>query len=93
LLNINKSSTRVKYLRREYIIILTKVEELYIASLENKKSIIIIKIIITNRKKSLLLFVIAFKKQIIDNWINKKLISKERIAITLISYTNNKVTL
>jgi len=39
----------------------------------------------------LLLFVIALKKKVIDNWINKKLIKKEKIVATLISYANNKI--
>ena len=46
---------------------LAKAKELYIASLKNKKSIIIIKTIITNKRESLPLFVIAPKKRIIDN--------------------------
>jgi len=92
-LTINESGARVKCPRGEHIIIPAKVKELYIASLENKKSIIIVKTIIANKRKPLPPFVIAFKKQIIDNWINKKLISKERIIATLIGYTNNKVAL
>jgi hypothetical protein len=48
---------------------------------------------LTDRRKPLPLFVIAPRKQIIDNWINEKLISKEKIATTLTGYTNNKVAL
>ena len=93
MLNIDELSARVKCLRREHVIILAEVIKLYIASLKNKKFIIIVKTIIANKRKPLPPFVIAFKKQIIDNWINKKLISKERIIATLIGYTNNKVAL
>jgi hypothetical protein len=92
-LNIDKLGARVKCLRGEHVIVLAKVKELYTASLENKKSVIVVKTIIADRRKPLLLFVIALRKQIIDNWINEKLISKERIIATLISYTNNEVTL
>jgi hypothetical protein len=92
-LNINKLSARVKCLKREHVIVLAKVKELYIASLENRKFIIVVKIIIADRRKLLPPFIIASKKQIIDNWINEKLISKERIIATLIGYTNNEVTL
>ena len=93
MLNINKLSARVSYLKGEYIIVLARVKELYIFSFKNKKFIIVVKTIIADKRKPLPPFVIAFKKQIIDNWINKKLISKERITITLISYINNKIAL
>ena len=45
----------------------TKVKELYTASPENQKFITVIKIIITDRREPLLLFVITFKKKIINN--------------------------
>jgi hypothetical protein len=92
-LNIDELSARVKCLRGEHIIMLAKVKELYIASLENRKFITIVKTIIADRRKPLLPFIIAPKKQIMDNWINEKLISKERIIATLIGYTNNEVAL
>jgi hypothetical protein len=53
----------------------------------------VVKTIIADRRKPLLPFIIAPKKQIMDNWINEKLISKERIIATLIGYTNNEVAL
>ena len=46
---------------------LTKVKELYIVSPENQKSVTVIKTIIIDRREPLLLFVIVFKKKIIDN--------------------------
>ena len=67
MLNINELSARVKCLRGEYIIVLVEVIKLYIASLENMKFIIMVKTIIVDRRKLLLLFVIASKKQIINN--------------------------
>jgi hypothetical protein len=67
MLNINKLSARVKCPKGEHIIMLAEVIKLYIASFKNKKFITIVKTIIANRKKPLLLFVIAPKKQIIDN--------------------------
>jgi hypothetical protein len=67
MLNINKLGARVKCLKGEHIIILAKVKKLYIASLKNKKFITIVKTIIADKRKPLLPFVIAPKKQIIDN--------------------------
>ena len=93
MLNINELGARVGCFKGEHVIILAEVIELYIASLKNKKSITVVKTIITDRRKPLPLFVIAPRKQIIDNWINEKLISKEKIATTLTGYTNNKVAL
>jgi hypothetical protein len=92
-LNIDESRARVKCPRGEHVIVLAEVIELYTASPENKKSITVVKTIITDKRKPLPPFVIAPRKQIIDNWINKKLISKERIAATLTGYTNNEVAL
>jgi hypothetical protein len=92
-LNINESRARVKCPGGEYVIVIAKVKELYIASPKNRNSITVVKTIIADRREPLPLFVIAPKKQIIDNWINKKLISTKRIATTPISYTNNKVAL
>jgi hypothetical protein len=66
-LNINKLGARVGCLRGEHVIVLAEVIELYIASPKNRKSITIVETIIANERKLLLLFVIAFKKQIIDN--------------------------
>jgi hypothetical protein len=66
-LNINELSARVKCLRREHIIVLAKVKELYTASPKNRKSITIIKTIIADKRKPLLPFIIALRKQIIDN--------------------------
>jgi hypothetical protein len=92
-LNIDELSARVRCLRGEHIIVLAEVIKLYIASPENRKFITIVKTIIIDGRKPLPPFVIALKKQIMDNWINEKLISKERIAATLTGYTNNKVAL
>ena len=93
MLNIDELSARVGCLRGEHVIMPAEVIELYIASPKNKKFVTVVKTIIIDGRKPLPLFVIALKKQIIDNWINEKLISKERIAITLTGYTNNKVAL
>jgi hypothetical protein len=90
-LNIDKLRARVKCLRGENVIIPIKVKELYIASPENRKSIIIIETIHINRREPFPLFVIALKQKIIDNWILEKLIGSEQIAYTLTSYTNNKI--
>jgi hypothetical protein len=47
--------------------VLAEVIELYIASPKNRKSITMVKTIIANRRKPLPPFIIAPKKQIIDN--------------------------
>jgi hypothetical protein len=66
-LNIDELSARVKCLRGEYVIMPAKVKELYTASLENRKFITVVETIIADRRKLLPLFIIAPKKQIIDN--------------------------
>jgi hypothetical protein len=51
----------------KYIIVPTKVKELYTSSSKNQKSVIIIKLIIANKREPLLLFIIALKQKIIKN--------------------------
>jgi len=75
------------------VIVPANVKELYTISPKNRKSITMIKTIIANGREPLPPFVIALRKKVIDNWINKKLIRKERIAATLISYTNNEIAM
>ena len=84
MLNIDELSARVKCLRREHVIILAEVIKLYIASLKNKKFIIIVKTIIADKRKPLPPFVIAPKKQIIDNWINNVICVKSAIRVGLV---------
>ena len=67
MLNIDELSARVKCLRGEYVIMPAKVKELYTASLENRKSVTVVKTIIADRRKPLPPFVIAPRKQIMDN--------------------------
>ena len=67
MLNIDESRARVECPRGEHVIVLAEVIELYIASPKNRKSITVVKTIIADRRKPLPLFVIAPKKQIIDN--------------------------
>jgi hypothetical protein len=66
-LNINELGARVGCFKGEHVIILAEVIELYIASLKNRKFIIVVKTIIANGRKPLLPFIIALKKQIINN--------------------------
>ena len=84
MLNIDELSARVKCLSREHVIILAEVIKLYIASLKNKKFIIIVKTIIADKRKPLPPFVIAPKKQIIDNWINNVICVKSAIRVGLV---------
>jgi hypothetical protein len=51
----------------EYIIVLSEVKELYIASPENCKLVIVIKTIIADGREPLPPFIIAPGKKIIDN--------------------------
>jgi hypothetical protein len=64
---MDELGARVKCLRGEHVIVPTKVKELYTASLKNKKSVTMVKTIIADKRKPLLPFVIAPKKQIMDN--------------------------
>ena len=59
ILNIDESRARVSCPAGENIVVPFNVKEIYTASLENRKSIIIIKTIIANGREPLLLFVIA----------------------------------
>jgi hypothetical protein len=68
-----------------------KVKELYIASPENRKSIIIVKTIYANRRDPLSPFIITLRQKIINSWVLKELVSSKHITCTLISYTNNEV--
>ena len=93
MLNIDELRAWVNYLKGEYIIVLTNIKKLYIISLKNRKSVTIIKTIIANGRDPLLLFIIALKQKIIDNWVHKNLVKKEKIIATLISYTNNNIAI
>jgi hypothetical protein len=90
---MDKSGARVGCPGGEHVIVPSKVKELYTASPENRKSVTVIKTIIANGREPLPPFIIAPGKKIMDNWISKKLIRKERIAATPTGYTNNQITL
>ncbi len=64
-INFNKTGTRVRCTRSEEVIILIKVIELYKASPENRKSIIIYKAIRADGSKPPLLFIIIPGKKVI----------------------------
>jgi len=66
---MDKSGIRIGYASEEKIIVFIRVIELYTISLENCKSIIIIKTIRANRDDFILSFLIVPRKKIIDNWI------------------------
>jgi hypothetical protein len=66
-LNIDKLRAHVKWFKGENVIIPVKVKELYIASLENRKSVTIVKTIYANRRDPFPPFIIAFKEKIINN--------------------------
>ena len=93
MLNIDELRAWVNYLKGEYIIVLTNIKKLYIISLKNRKFITIIKTIIINGRDPLLLFIIALKQKIIDNWVHKNLVKKEKIIVTLIRYINNNIAI
>ena len=68
ILNIDKSSTRITYLKREKVIVLITVKEIYALSPENRQSVTIVKTIFANvTKEPLLPFIICLGKQIIEN--------------------------
>jgi len=92
-LNIDESRAWVSCLKGEYIVVFTNIKELYIVSPKNRKFITIIKTIIINGRDPLLLFIIALKQKIIDNWVHKNLVKKEKIIVTLIRYINNNIAI
>ena len=93
MLNIDELGARVSCPRGEYVVVLTNIKELYIVSPKNRKFITIIKTIIINGRDPLLLFIIALKQKIIDNWVHKNLVKKEKIIVTLIRYINNNIAI
>ena len=93
MLNIDESRAWVSCLKGEYIVVFTNIKELYIVSPKNRKFITIIKTIIINGRDPLLLFIIALKQKIIDNWVHKNLVKKEKIIVTLIRYINNNIAI
>ena len=64
---MNELGARISYPTSKYIIIPIEVKELYIASPENYKLVIIIKTIYIDRYKPLSLFIITSRKKIINN--------------------------
>jgi hypothetical protein len=90
---MDESGARVGCPGGEHVIVPAKVKELYTASPENRKSVTVIETIIADGREPLPPFVIAPGKQIMDNWINEKLIGKERIVATPTGYTNNEIAL
>jgi hypothetical protein len=64
---MDKSGARISCPTSKYIIIPIEVKELYIASPENCKSVIIIETIYTDRYKPLPPFIIIPGKKIINN--------------------------
>jgi hypothetical protein len=64
---MDESGARISYPTSEHVIIPIEVKELYMASPENHKLVIIIKTIYVNRHEPLPLFIITPGKKIIDN--------------------------
>jgi hypothetical protein len=77
----------------KYIIIPIEVKELYMASPENRKLVIIIETIYIDSYKPFLLFVIASRKKIMDNWILENLIGIEYIKYMPTRYINNNIAI
>ena len=70
-----------------------EVKELYTASPENRKLVMIIETIYANRREPLPLFVITPGKKIMDNWVSENLVGTEHIEYTPTGYTNNDVAM
>jgi hypothetical protein len=70
-----------------------KVLEMYKASPENRKSVIICKAIYADGSPPPPLFIIIPRIKIIETWINQGLVRSEVIKITLTGYTNNNVAI
>jgi hypothetical protein len=64
--NINELGARVGCLKGEEVVVLIEVKEIYTLSLENHKSVTIIKAASANRRELLLLFVICLRKRIME---------------------------
>lgn len=64
---MDESGVRVGCLTGESVIVPTEVKELYTASPENRKSLIVMETIRGDGKKTLLLFIIILREKIIEN--------------------------
>jgi hypothetical protein len=90
---MDKSGARISYPTSEHVIVPIEVKELYTASPENRKLVIIIETIHIDSHKPLPPFVIAPGKKIIDNWVLENLIRIEYIKYTPTGYINNNVAM
>jgi hypothetical protein len=75
------------------MIVPIEVIELYKASLENRKSVMICEAIRANGNEPPFPYIIVPGEKVIKAWVVQELIGEERIRPTTIGYTNNKVTL
>jgi len=92
-LNMDESGARISCPTGEHVIMPIEVKELYMASPENRKLVIIIETIYIDGHKPLPLFVITPGKKIMDNWVSEKLVSTEHIECTPTGYINNNIAM
>jgi len=67
MINIDELGARIRCPRGEYVVVPTKVKELYTSSPKNRKSVTIIKSIIIDRREPPLPFIITPRQKVIDN--------------------------
>lgn len=70
-----------------------EVKELYIASPENRKLVMIIETIYVDSREPLSPFIITPRKKIMDNWVSENLIRTEYIKYIPTRYINNDVAM
>jgi hypothetical protein len=91
--NMDELGARVGCLKGEEVVLPIEVKEMYTSSLENRKSITIIKVVSTNRREPPLPFVICLGKWIMDSWIHDNLKGGEVINLLETGYTNERIAI
>ncbi|RPA90056.1 hypothetical protein L873DRAFT_1795731 [Choiromyces venosus 120613-1] len=91
--NIDESGVQIGCPTGEIIVVPTEVKELYTASLENWKSLIIIEVICADGTPPSPPVIICPGEKIMESWIHKNLTGAEVITVSPTGYTNENITL
>lgn len=73
------------------MIVPIEVKELYTSSLENRKSLTIIKTVRADGHRTLPPFIITPRAKIIENWIAVELVGNKTLDYSLTGYINNEI--
>jgi hypothetical protein len=77
IVNFDETGTWIGYARFKDMIILIEVIELYKASLENRKSVMICEAIRVNGSEPPFLYIIVLSEKVMEAWVVQELIGEE----------------